>query len=199
MYPPDQHTSLNRELCLDLIRAYPFTTLITAVESKPYTSYLPMILDPTPKGHRLIGHLDKRNPQVAHLENKITLIFQGPNTYISPEVYANLNRLPTWNYTVVEVTGHISILTEEQTLGSLIALSEFMAKDTEEVLKKEDTRLPHLLPHIVAFSVDIDTMVGRFKLSQDKPEEERNNALQELIEQPKQVDTALMYRLMEGK
>ena len=46
-----------------------------------------------------VGHLDRFNPQWKTFQDQqpVTLIFHGPETYISPSVYHS-TQLPTWNY-----------------------------------------------------------------------------------------------------
>ncbi|MCT7094676.1 FMN-binding negative transcriptional regulator, partial [Salmonella enterica] len=66
--------------------------------------------DAGPNG-TLRAHLAKANEQVAALQAgaEALVIFQAPNTYITPSSYAAKREhgkvVPTWNYVVVQVWG----------------------------------------------------------------------------------------------
>jgi predicted FMN-binding regulatory protein PaiB len=52
----------------------------------------------------LFGHVAKANPHWRYLRERgnATVSFLGPHAYMSPKVYPDLKRVPTWNYLAVE-------------------------------------------------------------------------------------------------
>ena len=41
--------------------------------------------------------------------SEVTVVFRGPDTYISPRVYTT-KQLPTWNYIIVHIKGNITLI-----------------------------------------------------------------------------------------
>ena len=93
------------------MKAYPFATLVSALEGKPFITHIPIIYNE--ESGKLVAHIDKYNPQVATLQDgaEVTVIFKGPDTYISPSVYTT-KQLPTWNYIIVHITGTITLIND---------------------------------------------------------------------------------------
>lgn len=171
-YPPPYHLDHDKHNAYRVIEACRLATLISRTEDDVMVTHIPLMLNPD-KGKlgSLVGHIDRNSPQINYLDNhKITAIFQGPDTYISPTVYAS-RQLPTWNYIAVHVTGTTRILDSNDAVrDSLIHMADVLEDgDQPFVLEPDDKRVPGLLNHIVGFEIEIEDLLGRFKLSQDKP------------------------------
>ena len=41
--------------------------------------------------------------------SEVTVVFRGPDTYISPSVYTT-KQLPIWNYIIVHIKGNITLI-----------------------------------------------------------------------------------------
>ena len=149
----------------------------------------------------MIGHIDKANPQVAHLDNQtITVLFNGPNTYISPTVYQS-PQVPTWNYISVHIKGQVTTMHEEnQLLDSLVDMTEFLEpQNSAYKLDVNDRRIQSLKNYIIGFEIDIQEIVGRFKLSQDKSAKDTELAKQHLVQQNTVSYAHLIDSLLETK
>jgi transcriptional regulator len=172
MYPPKYHQEYDFQKILKTIQHYPLATIISADGENSFTTHVPLVYkkDSSASGS-LYGHIDKFNPQCAFLNNrKITAIFHGPDTYISPNTYTT-KQLPTWNYIKVHIEGIARVIEDpEQVKKSLISLTEFMEERTHDpyVLKNDDPRLNHLVNYVMGFEIEITKAEGKFKLSQDK-------------------------------
>ncbi|MCB0455259.1 MAG: FMN-binding negative transcriptional regulator [Aequorivita sp.] len=182
MYPPPHHQSNDIEKMISVIKHYPFGMLVTANEGKPFVTHIPFIYNETSK--KLVAHIDLSNPQVETLKNgaEVTVVFKGPDTYISPSVYTTPH-FPTWNYIIVHITGKINLINEpEAAKQTMIAMTEFLeGKEQKFILKKDDPRLDHFINYIQAFEIEITNWEGKFKLSQDKIPQDFENAKQELM------------------
>ena len=65
---------------------------------------------------------------------------------------------------------------------TMIAMTEFLeGTDQKFVLEKESTRMQRSIKYIQAFDITITSWEGKFKLSQDKNEQDQENAKLELI------------------
>jgi transcriptional regulator len=112
----------------------------------------------------------------------VLVIFNGPNTYISPNVYESA-QLPTWNSISVHVKGRVTITeSPEDVRDAIIYMTSLLEeRDSPYILEKNDEKMTGMLNHIVGFNIDIKTLIGRFKLSQDKSPKDTELAKQHLI------------------
>lgn len=181
-YPPKHHQDHDKFHMLEVIKKYPLATVISVKDNIPYITHLPLIYRAADQ--KLIGHIDLYNPQTELLKdnNEVTIIFSGPQCYISPTVYTT-TQLPTWNYIKVHLKGNVTEVTSElKVKQSLVDLADFMeAPDNKYKLEIENPRMHGLINYIKGFEIDITSWEGKFKLSQDKKKSDFNNAKAELI------------------
>jgi transcriptional regulator len=179
-YPPKHHLDNDKLHMLEVIKTYPLATVISVKDNVPIITHLPLIYD---EG-KLIGHLDKNNPQAELLKNgqSVTVIFSGPQCYISPSIY-NTSQLPTWNYIKVHVTGVANEINNLETIKhSMIAMTSFLeAPDHKYVLDLDNNKMSQFINYVVGFEIDIQSWEGKFKLSQDKIPQDMANAKAELL------------------
>ena len=182
MYPPKKHQDNDQLHHIEVIKADPLATLISVKDNQPLITHLPLIYRET--DGKLIGHIDIYNPQTDLLQNQneVTIIFSGPQCYISPSIYTT-TQLPTWNYIKVHLTGTVTRIEDKAALKqSLITMTEFLeAPEHKYVLEPDNPRLDKNLDYIKLFEIDIKTWEGKFKLSQDKLPKDIENARQQLI------------------
>lgn len=182
MYPPPKHQENDKVHLLEVIKTYPLATVISVKDNTPLITHLPLIYRES--DGKLIGHIDIYNPQTSLLkdENEVTVIFYGPQCYISPSVYTT-TQLPTWNYIRVHLTGKVTKIESTEALKqSLITMTEFLeAPEHQYVLEPDNPRLDKNLEYIKMFEITIATWEGKFKLSQDKKPKDKENAREALI------------------
>lgn len=182
MYPPPHHQSHDIEKMISVIKHFPLGMLVTAKYGKPFVTHIPFIYNETSK--KLVAHLDRSNPQLETLtENaEVTVVFKGPNTYISPSIYST-PQLPTWNYIIVHVTGKLQLINDPEAIKqTMLDMTEFLEGSEQKfILKKDDPRMERLINYIQAFEIEITNWEGKFKLSQDKNSQDFENAKKELI------------------
>ena len=179
-YPPKQHQDDDKNHMIDVIKTYPLATVISVKDNQPLITHLPLIYE----DEKLIGHIDIFNPQAQLLkgDNDVTLIFAGPECYISPSVYST-TQLPTWNYIKVHLKGKVKAIESKAALKqSLITMTEFLeAPDHKYVLESDNPRLDKNLGYIEMFEIEITNWEGKFKLSQDKKPSDTKAAREELV------------------
>lgn len=178
---------------LHVIKSYPLATLISVKDNEPLVTHLPLIY--REEDNKLIGHIDASNPQAALLcdNNSVTVLFSGPQCYISPSIYST-PQLPTWNYIKVHVKGTVSAFDNEETVKqSLVSMTEFLEQpDHGYELKMDNPRMHGLIQYIKGFEIHITYWEGKFKLSQDKNPQDLERAKQALIHaNKKSVETFL--------
>lgn len=164
------------------MKQYPFATLVSAEGNTPYITHIPVIYNE--ESGKLVAHIDRQNPQVATLKDdaEVTVVFKGPDSYISPNVYST-PQLPTWNYIIVHLTGKIKLIADpEATKKTMVEMTDFLEQpDHKFKLEMDDPRMDRLINYIQAFEVEITHWEGKFKLSQDKNAEDFERAKKELI------------------
>jgi transcriptional regulator len=180
-YPPKHHQDTNINHMIEVIKNYPLATIISTKNNTPYITHLPLIYN---ENGKLIGHIDKFNPQAELLKDKnpITIIFSGPQCYISPTIYST-TQLPTWNYIKVHLTGTVNAIESKEALkNSIVKMTEFLENPEQKyILEPDNQRMIGALDYINMFEIGIDTWEGKFKLSQDKKPQDIANAKAELI------------------
>jgi len=189
MYPPKCHIENHREKVYRVIEEYSFATLISRTENDVIITQLPIILDRNRGKHGfLIGHIDRHNPHVDYLDKKnVSVIFHGPNSYISPTTYET-TQLPTWNSVSVHIKGMAYTITSENIVrNALINMTSFFERGEDRfILKSDNNKMKGLVGHILSFEIEINDMTGRFKLSQDKTPNDMALAKQKLITKTKE-------------
>ena len=179
-YPPKHHQDDDKTHMIKVIETYPLATVISVKDHQPLITHLPLIYD----NGKLIGHIDIYNPQKDLLKdnNDVTLIFGGPQCYISPTVYST-TQLPTWNYIKVHLKGKVRAIESKEALKqSLITMTEFLeAPDHRYVLEPDNPKLDKNLNYIEMFEINITDWEGKFKLSKDKNPKDKRLAREELL------------------
>ncbi|CDF78256.1 transcriptional regulator, FMN-binding [Formosa agariphila KMM 3901] len=165
---------------VEVIKHYPLATVISVENNLPFITHLPLIY----KVGKLIGHIDKSNPQASLLKgNKpVTIIFSGPDCYISPSLFEKAE-LPTWNYIKVHLQGTVSeIKNENEVKQSMVDMTEFLeAPKQAYVLDYNNPSMDKFVNYVMGFEIDILQWEGKFKLSQNKSAEARDIAKWQLI------------------
>ena len=199
-YPPKHHQENNQAHLEAIISKYGLGTLISTHANQVYTSHLPVILSTCKT--KLLTHIDAANPQNNTLTNgkNVTVIFNGPEAYISPATYAS-KQLPTWNYIRVHIKGNITEITNPNKVKeSLVALSKhFEPPKSNALISLDDPRLNPLLPYIKSYAIKITSWEGKFKLSQDKSMEDQLLALQALLQNTPENSQEFIRQLCDPK
>lgn len=181
MYPTKHHTDHDVSCAHDIIERFPLGTMVSSRDGELLVTQVPLMLDRTHGSlGKLTGHIDKRNPQVIHLNggSEVCVVFHGPNGYVSPSAYQT-KQLPTWNSISVHVHGAVKVQkTQEEVRHSLLAMTNALEEkaQTPYVLASDDPVMAKMLPLIEGFEIDIQSVVGRYKLSQDKNKTDMNLA-----------------------
>ena len=117
----------------------------------------------------LFGHVARANPQAKALAEfaRATAVFSGPHAYVSPKWYATAPNVPTWNYAAVHATGPVRILERDE---FVVRLGQLFDRFEPDGWRNEETEahVGKLVPAIVGFVMEIETLEGAFKLSQNK-------------------------------
>ena len=165
----------------ELIRAHPFASLISVDDDGlPFVTPLPLHLlnDPSTGSGRtdclLLGHCAKPNPHWRYLaaRPKAVVTFMGPDAYMTPRVYPDLTRVPTWNYLMVHCIVEAKII---DTFGDKDRLLKHLIADHDPAYAEHWRGLGEDYQHkmmggIVAFELKVLSMQCKVKINQHRPE-----------------------------
>jgi len=176
MYMPPQFNSADRAIAARLMREHAFASLISNDDSGlPFITHLPLVLQETEAGgFVLLGHCAKPNPHWRYLQARPRAVvsFMGPHAYLSPTVYPDLARVPTWNYLAVDCTVEASLIEAPEAKDALL---KRLIAEHEPAYARQWTELGSDFQHkmlngIVGFSLAVTSFQCKLKLNQHRPE-----------------------------
>jgi transcriptional regulator len=175
MYLPLQFSAKDRSLAVVLLREHPFASLISNDdEGLPFITHLPLHLEERADQLVLLGHCAKPNPQWRHLQARpqAVVTFLGPHAYMSPKVYPDLARVPTWNYLAVHCTVQATLIDEPAAKDALL---KKLIGDHEPPYAAQwrglgDEFAYKMLAGIVGFELSVTRLECKLKLNQHRPE-----------------------------
>lgn len=182
MYQPKHFNENNITHINNVIKEFDFATLVISINDQLEISHLPIILDE--ENTCLYGHIAIANPITKILEDSstninVTVIFQGPHSYISNSYYTNPeDNVPTWNYVAVHVSGKITLIKDKNEMVHIINTQ--FAKYETTTINWDHPRVSKLVNGIYGIKIDIETIEAKFKLSQNKNYEEQLSIINNL-------------------
>ena len=202
MYQPSQHREDRLTVQHALIAAHPFGLLISTGPEGPLANGLPFLLQPDhgPLG-RLQAHIARANPQWQGLDGQAVLVvFQGPLAYVSPSHYQTKQDtgkvVPTWNYVMVQARGVVRVQQDPAWLDAQIdALTQRHEAPRPAPWAVSDAPRPYIeaqLRGIVGLEIEIQSLDGKWKVSQNKDARDRLGAAAALAARGEEALAAAM-------
>lgn len=176
MYTPAHFQIDDRDTLNAFMRHHSFATIVSHDGKIPLATHMPVLLNPTQGSHGcLLSHMARANPQWRHFSNtEVLVIFTGPHAYISPAWYVTEPAVPTWNYTAVHAYGIPRIVTDHdrfvQMLHDLVEFYEAERPNRWHGPLPAEFR-DGLMKGIVGIEIEITRLEGKFKLSQNRPQD----------------------------
>ena len=181
MYIPNKFSQTDNQKLEAMINDHPLATLVSFNNDGCEAEHLPLMLTHQNDKVFLHGHIAKANPLWKSIESNtdVLVIFHGPNSYISPNYYPskqqNGRAVPTWNYAVVHVKGVISFIHEADwklsMLNDLTDKHELPQGNPWKVADAPSGYIESMLPAIVGVAIEVKSMIGKWKVSQNQSKE----------------------------
>lgn len=183
------HARVSEDIAFELMAAHPFATLISVREREPFVTLMPVVVDS--EARNLRGHVAAANPHAKLIDGQtpMTIIFHGPHAYISPEWYGH-PAVPTWNYLVVEAVGTPLRAERAESLAVVRELTDVFEGEAT-AFRAEDAEQERILPGIVAFTMPIDRLTAKAKVSRNRTIDERLGVIAGLKSRADGDDVAL--------
>jgi transcriptional regulator len=188
---PEQYRATDGEI-YSIVHDNPFALLVTNGALTPFATHLPALIEPEPAnlaaaerslvGTTVLGHLNRSNPHWERLRagGSSTLIFQGPNAYVSPTIYQKTPAAPTWNFMVVHLRGEVTPLTTTDEALEVVRRTvrhlEHVHSGSWDMTGSQDY-FGQLIPGVGAWRMHVTSVEGMVKLSQEQPSEVRQRVV----------------------
>lgn len=186
LYNPPHFRAEDADALKAFIAAHPFASLMTLGEGEIDVSFLPLLHE----GGKLIGHLARGNPQWRRFKAEVPalVLFRAADAYISPNYYPSKKSdprvVPTWNYSVVQVVGRLSIFEDRDRLLSLVTRltdrHEGGRPGAWAVSDAPSDYIDRMLKGIVGVEIAIERLEGKAKLSQNRTAEDIQGVIAKL-------------------
>lgn len=159
-----------------IMREHPFGSLVsTDSEGFPFVTHLPIkLVEEGGQPKTLLGHCARGNPHAGFLQARpqALVTFMGPQAYMSPAVYPDLLRVPTWTYLAVHARVEARLLEGQEAKDALL---KQLIGDHEPAYAAQWRGLPEnytdgMLKGIVAFELTILDLKTKVKINQHRPE-----------------------------
>ena len=215
MYVPAHFAAGDHAEIAAFVDAAAAADLVTFDGTRPVSTLLPVIWDRSVGSHgvgshgvgshgvgprgtwphgRLLGHIARSNPQwsTAAPEVPALAIVHGPQAYISPSWYESSREhgkaVPTWNYTTVHFTGHVTFRSDTGWLRDVVTrLTERHEAGRAGrwwVSDAPENFIDGQLRAIVGVELVIERIEAKDKLSQNRPEQDRARVIARLRDEP---------------
>jgi transcriptional regulator len=193
VYTPPHFAEDRPQVLQDFIGRNPLATLVTLNGGSLTANHIPLLFDPDPAPHgKLIGHLARANNQWRDIDERVEAlaIFIGPQAYVSPSWYATKAEtgkvVPTWNYAAVHAYGVLRVIEDAAWLRNLVGrLTDRHEGTRSQPWRVEDAPEAYIqsqLKGIVGIELTVQHIQGKLKLSQNRPERDRQGTERGLAE-----------------
>ncbi len=191
MYVP-AHFQPSDDEVREALRRLGAVDLVTATDDGLLATLMPMLWDEP--GSRpglgpwgaLVGHVARNNAQWrTPAIGDAMVIVRGPDAYISPRWYAAKREhgrvVPTWNYVLVQAHGRLVVHDDVEWLETNVRrLTDAHEADAGQPWSVDDAPRRYIdgqLRAIVGIEVLLDRVVGKWKLGQNRSDEDIGGAI----------------------
>ena len=191
MYIPKHFDESRVEVMHGFMCSHPLATLVTLTASGIVANHIPMHISTAQMPYGVLqGHVARANPVWSDSlpDVEALVVFQGPDAYISPSWYATKQEtgrvVPTWNYAVVHAYGSLRVIDDADWLRAqiekLVTAQEASFSQSWQVSDAPAEYIDKLMGAIVGFEIVITRLSGKWKVSQNQPETNKEGVIRGL-------------------
>jgi transcriptional regulator len=210
MYLPKHFEESRVQTLHELIRAYPLGALVVLTARGLDANHIPFEVDPEPAPFgTLRGHIARANPLWRDFSREVEAlaIFQGPGTYISPSWYRTKREtakvVPTWNYAVVHAHGALQFIDDRAWLRAFVEKltnrHEAERRDPWKVTDAPPDYIEQQLGAIVGLEIPIARLIGKWKVSQNRPTQDRDGVVEGLLREGDHSSAAIANLVRQSR
>jgi transcriptional regulator len=202
MYIPSHFAENRTDVLHSVIRAHPLGTLVVAGSGGLTAVHAPFALESDgPELGTLRCHLARANPIWRDCADgrEALVIFRGVDAYVTPSWYATKRAtgkvVPTYNYVAVHAKGVARAVEDPAWLHGLVTgLTGTFERRREKPWHVADAPADYvatMLKAIVGIEIPIASLVGTFKMSQNRAADDRAGVIEGLRERGADDDVAV--------
>ena len=203
MHPNPSFRSETENQNLAFARERGFGSLSVNASNGPLVAHIPFVISPDATFLEL--HLVRSNPILKLLDEPMAAVLAviGGDGYISPDWYGVEDQVPTWNYIAVHIRGTLTRLDANELHPLLSRLSDNMESRLSPKKRWTSDKMDQgvyerMQRQIVPLKMNIESIEGTWKLSQNKSDEARLSAADALAENGFGIEIAALARLMRN-
>ena len=172
---PPQIDSKDPEIAAELMRDNAFATLISNDDGGfPFVTHLPLHAERTGDGFTIWGHCAKPTPHWRYLQARpaALAVFMGPHAYMSPKVYPDLARVPTWTYLAVHCAVEARLIEDDAGKDNLLKklIGDHEPTYAQQWIALGEDYQRKMLQGIVGFELRVTSWQCKLKLNQHRKE-----------------------------
>ena len=175
MYLPPHFKADDPALAASVMRAHPFASLVSAGDDGlPFVTHLPLHVDGEGGRFVLWGHVAKPNPhwRLLQARPRALVTFLGAHGYQSPSIYADKQRVPSWNYLAVHCEVEARLVEDAQAKDDLLKklIGDHEPPYAEQWRGLGEEFATKMLAGIVGLEFTVTRWECKLKLNQHRPE-----------------------------
>lgn len=171
------------EAAWDYVAERGFGAVVAVDNGVPVASQVPLLVTGDGGRRRIEFHVARPNPlhEVVGRNGRVLVVVSGPDAYISPDWYASVDQVPTWNYQAAHITGFARAIASEDARAHVDRMSLFFEqrlapKKPWSTSKMTEAKLAAMLRAIVPMEIEVERIEASTKLGQNKSIADRMEA-----------------------
>jgi transcriptional regulator len=180
MHPNPKFSWDDEDAMRAFVNRHAFAQIVIAADGKPASAQAPLVVAPDGSVRFHLSRANTLTPLLDGAEVLASVI--GTHFYVSPDWYGTEDRVPTWNYRLVEIEGVARQLDEPETRDMLDRLSAaqealLAPKPAWTSAKMSRPQLDRMIGAIVGFAIEDARFSGAVKMGQAKNDMEARNVI----------------------
>ena len=210
MYLPAHFRETRPDVLRGFIRDHPLGLLVTQSRAGGVdANSVPFVLDAEGDAPGVLrAHVARANPlwQEARDDAEALVVFQGAQGYVSPGWYPSKavhgKVVPTWNYVMVQARGRLRAIDDRTWLRAFVTrLTERHERSRPAPWAVADAPadfLETMLGAIVGIEIELTSLVGKWKVSQNRSAADRAGVVDGLVREHGDEALAAEVRAVRG-
>jgi len=188
VYVPDKF-STDERAAWRIVRDAGAGMLVGSTSSGLASVFVPVLV--RDEGRTLVAHVARANPwwRDVRRDSEVLGLFLAASAYVSPSLYPSRfdepGVVPTWNYVATEVRGLLKVHDDPAWLDEQVrSLTDQFEDGRSPRWRVEDAPAPYVerqLRAIVGIEIEVTSVEGKSKLSQNRPTIDRDHVRDEMI------------------
>ncbi|MHB8379699.1 MAG: FMN-binding negative transcriptional regulator [Acidimicrobiales bacterium] len=180
MYVPQLH-AVDDDEAWQIVRDAGSGALVVATPVGLTSVFVPVVV--TDDHRTMTSHVAKANSwwRSVNANDEVLALFLAASAYVTPSYYPSrhedANVVPTWNYVAAEVRGRVRLHEEpEWKFDQVRLVTHQFERDRDPEWRVDDldeSYRQRQLAAIVGIEIEVISIEGKAKLSQNRPEEDR--------------------------